>query len=87
MAFVAGWNRNTWNSGPWNGPVPVEVTGVSAASGIGSIQISFAFTVEGVSAIASVSQATVWGVIDTSETPSWSSISSSQTPSWTKIAA
>jgi len=140
MALITGWDRSTWNSGTWNSPVPVEVTGVSAASaigsttvsidssfsvtgvsaasaigsvsvfssvtllptgvsaasaigsitavtnsnlsvtgvsatsGIGSVQINFAFTVDGVSAASTVSQATVWSVIDTSQTPDWTKI-------------
>ena len=65
----------------------LPVTGVSAASAIGSAQINFAFTVDGVSAASTVSQVTVWSVIDTSQTPSWAEISASQTPSWIKIAA
>ena len=87
MALITGWDRSTWNSGTWNSPVPVEVTGVSAASAIGSTQINFAFTVDGVSATGSVAQAMVWSVIDDSQTPSWSTIDDSQTPSWTEIAA
>jgi hypothetical protein len=63
------------------------VDGVSAAGGIGSTQVNFAFTVEGVSATSIVSQANVWSVIDASQTPNWVEISDSQTPSWTKIAA
>ena len=87
MALITGWDRSTWNSGTWNKPVPVEVTGVSSTSAIGSTQINFAFTVDGVSAASTVSQVTVWSVIDTSQTPSWAEISASQTPSWIKIAA
>jgi len=29
MALITGWDRSTWNSGAWDEPVPVEVTGVS----------------------------------------------------------
>jgi len=153
MALITGWDRSTWNAGTWNSPVPVEVTGVSAASatgsvtvnlpvsisvtgvsaasaigsasvvvpvtvavsgvsaasaigsatavtnsnlsvtgvsaasGIGSVQINFAFSVEGVSAEGIVNNALVWSVIDTSQTSSFSEISTTQTPYWTKIAA
>ena len=109
MALITGWGRSTWNSGTWNSPVPVEVTGVSAASAIGSetleknsifsqtgvsaasaigsIQVNFAFSVEGVSAQGLVNNAMVWSRIDPSQTPSWAAIDASQTPSWTKIAA
>ena len=64
-----------------------SVTGVSAASSIGSIQVNFAFSVEGVSAEGIVNHALVWSVIDTSQTSNFAEISTTQTPGWIEIAA
>jgi hypothetical protein len=65
----------------------LSVTGVSAASGVGSVQVNFAFSVDGVSAEGIANNALVWSVIDTSQTSDFSEISTTQTPDWTKIAA
>ena len=61
MALITGWDRSTWDSGPWNGPIPVEVTGVSAASAVGSVTVSLpkVVTVTGVSAASGVGSTTV----------------------------
>ena len=68
---ISGWNRGTWNEGTWNSPLPVTLTGVSAASAIGSVQINFSFTVTGVSAEGKANNALVWSSIDDSQTPNW----------------
>jgi hypothetical protein len=36
MANITGWGRDTWSSGPWGEPIPVEITGVAATGGVGS---------------------------------------------------
>ena len=62
MALITGWDRSTWNSGAWNSPSPVEVTGVSAASAVGSATITegtgVTFSVTGVSAASAIGTAT-----------------------------
>ena len=59
MALITGWDRSTWNSGTWNSPVPVEVTGVSAASAIGSASVVLPITVS----VTGVSAATAIGTV------------------------
>ena len=61
MALITGWDRSTWNSGAWNSPVPVEVTGVSAASAIGSASVVVPVTVSpsGVSAASATGSPTL----------------------------
>ena len=63
MALITGWDRSTWNSGAWNSPLPVEVTGVSAASAVGSVVISLpvSVSVTGVSAASAIGSPTVSG--------------------------
>ena len=103
MALITGWDRSTWNSGTWNSPVPVEVTGVSAASAVGSttITIAISFSVTGVSATSVIGTPYIslsnWSVIVkvdgvsatsiVNQATVWGIIDTSQTPSWTKIAA
>ena len=57
-----GWSRGTWNSGAWNKSIPLEVSGVSAASAVGSATITegtgVTFSVTGVSAASAVGTAT-----------------------------
>jgi hypothetical protein len=61
MALITGWNRSTWNAGAWNSPIPVEVTGVSAASATGSVTITLpvSISVTGVSAASAIGSASV----------------------------
>ena len=61
MALITGWDRSTWNSGAWNSPLPVEVTGVSAASAVGSVTISLpvSVSVTGVSAASAMGSPTL----------------------------
>ena len=61
MALITGWDRSTWNAGAWNSPIPVEVTGVSAATGIGSVSILVPVTVtpSGVSAASGIGSPTL----------------------------
>jgi lipid-binding SYLF domain-containing protein len=69
MALVTGWNRSTWNSGTWNSPLPVEVTGVSAASAVGSVttvSLPVSVSVTGVSAASAIGTATATGVSNVS---------------------
>ena len=68
-------------------PTVFSVTGVSAASEVGSVQTNFAFTVEGVSAKGLVSNPNIWTIIDTSQTSRFLEIDADQTPDWTEIAA
>jgi len=51
---LGGWGRSTWNSGAWNTPFTVEVTGVSAATAVGSVQVDITVPVTGVSAATAV---------------------------------
>ena len=61
MASLTGWNRGTWNEGTWNSPVPLAITGVSAASQIGTAVASIPKTVSvtGVSAASAIGSVTV----------------------------
>ena len=61
MALITGWDRSTWNSGAWNSPVPVELTGVSAASAVGSVSaiVSVNVSVTGASAASAVGSPTI----------------------------
>ena len=52
---LGGWGRSAWNTGAWNTPFTVEVTGVSAATAVGSIQVDITVPVTGVSAATVVS--------------------------------
>ena len=63
MALVTGWNRSTWNSGAWNSALPVEVTGFSATSAVGTATVSLpvSFSVQGVSAASAIGTATATG--------------------------
>jgi hypothetical protein len=63
MSLITGWNRSTWNSGSWNSPLPVVVTGVSAASAIGdeTVSLPVSFSVTGVSAASAIGTATATG--------------------------
>ena len=74
MAYVAGWGRGTWGSGTWGEPSPVEVTGVVAASEIGSVGKGTEFSVTGVEAVGAVNRPNVWSVIDTSSGTIWTEI-------------
>ena len=55
-----GWGRATWNSGPWNGPGVVSITGVSAATAVGTAVASLPITISitGVSAATAVGSPT-----------------------------
>ena len=55
-----GWSRGTWNSGAWNKSVPLEVSGVQAATAVGSATISLPrlVSVTGVSAASAVGSPT-----------------------------
>ena len=96
MALITGWDRSTWNSGTWNSPVPVEVTGVSAASAIGSATVATnsILSPAGVSAASaigsiqvnfafSVEGVSAQGLVNNAMV--WSRIDPSQTPSWATI--
>ena len=39
MALITGWGRGTWNEGAWNSPLSVALTGVSAATAVGTVLI------------------------------------------------
>ena len=56
-----GWSRGTWNSGAWNKSIPLEVSGVQAATATGSASISVAitFAVSGVQAATATGTGTV----------------------------
>ena len=72
MALITGWDRSTWNSGAWNSSAPVEVTGVSAASAVGSATIiegtGVTFSVTGVSAASAIGTVTATGASNVSVT-------------------
>ena len=53
-ANLGGWGRVTWNSGAWDTPATVEVTGVSSSTAVGSIQVDITVEVAGVSAATAV---------------------------------
>ena len=40
MATLTGWGRDTWSSGAWGEPIPVEVTGVSSTGAVGTVSFS-----------------------------------------------
>lgn len=96
MASITGWGRSTWSSGAWSSSAPVEVTGVSSASGIGSVtvNIGISFSVTGVSAASAIGSAGVPEVVGVtgvsaeglaSNAMVWTSVPDSQTPSWAAI--
>jgi hypothetical protein len=39
MALITGWGRGTWGEGAWNSPLSVALTGVSAATATGSVEV------------------------------------------------
>tara|TARA_R110001606_G_scaffold8919_3_gene39120 strand:- start:119 stop:517 length:399 start_codon:yes stop_codon:yes gene_type:complete len=49
---LGGWGREAWNTGSWDTPSTVLVTGVSAAAAVGSVQVDITVPVTGVSAAA-----------------------------------
>ena len=53
---VSGWNRGTWNQGAWNDALPIAITGVSAATAVGSptVNSDMVFIPSGVSAATAV---------------------------------
>ena len=55
-----GWGRETWNSGPWNGPGVVSITGVSASAAVGTATPSLPITISitGVSAATGIGSPT-----------------------------
>tara|TARA_R110002111_G_scaffold125716_1_gene190119 strand:+ start:30 stop:428 length:399 start_codon:yes stop_codon:yes gene_type:complete len=65
---LGGWGRSTWNSGTWNTPFTVEVTGVSAATAVGSVQVDITVPVTGVSAAAVIGTAVATGKANFSAT-------------------
>ena len=91
---VLGWGRGTWNSGAWNSSLPV--TGVSAATAVGSVRVDVQTSVTGVSAATAVGSVTITtAVLATGVQAStavgnafvWGIIVPGQTPEWTDIAA
>ena len=70
MALITGWDRGTWNEGTWNSPLPVTVTGVSAASATGSVTISLpvSISVTGVSAASAIGSPSVFASVTVSPT-------------------
>jgi len=36
---LGGWGRSAWNTGSWNTPFTAEVTGVEAATAVGTVNI------------------------------------------------
>jgi hypothetical protein len=57
VADITGWGRGTWGEGAWGNPVPVSVTGVSAAASLGTAasDTGIVFGTTGVSSTASIS--------------------------------
>ena len=84
---LGGWGRSTWNSGTWNTPFTVEVTGVSAATAVGSVQVDITVPITGVEAATAVGRVNIWEEINPGQDAEWDPITYTQTPNWTKIAA
>ena len=95
---ISGWNRGTWNQGAWNEALPVTITGVSAATALGSptYLTNITLTPSGVSSVTGVGSididflVSISGVSASAEIGSfniWQDINTSQTPNWTQIAA
>ena len=58
---LTGWGRVAWNTGAWNTPGTIVLTGVSAATAVGSVQIGITVPVTGVSAAAVIGTAVASG--------------------------
>ena len=56
---LTGWGRGTWNSGTWDSPGSVVVTGVSAATAVGSVQIDITVPVTGVESATAIGSPTI----------------------------
>lgn len=96
-AYVAGWNRGSWASGPWNrSAVPIATAVVNAAApaivqGVGvnvSVTGSAATASGGAVTITNINNFSVTGVSATGLTSPvlvWGLITPSQTPSYSNI--
>ena len=61
MALITGWGRGTWGEGAWNSPLSVALTGVSAATATGSVEVKIEVPLTGVSAATATGSVTVAG--------------------------
>lgn len=70
MADITGWGRGTWSSGAWGSAIPVELTGVSATTSVGSVTVDAAANVPttGIAATTGVGSVTVSADANTSVT-------------------
>mgnify|MGYP002623542040 FL=1 len=61
MAQISGWGRGAWNEGAWGEALPVEVTGVSSQTNVGSVTVAIGINVQptGVSSQTNVGSVTV----------------------------
>jgi len=84
---LGGWGRSAWNTGSWNTPFTVEVTGVSAATAVGSVQVDITVPVTGVEAATAVGTVNIWEKVDPGQIAGWNPVTYTQAPDWTKIAA
>ena len=84
---LGGWGRQAWNSGSWNTPSTVEVTGVSAATAVGNTQVDITVPLTGVEASALVGRVNIWQVTVPGQDARWDPVTYTQSPNWTKIAA
>ena len=68
MSIVTGWGAGGWGEIPWNGVVPVEVTGVSATVSLGSetVTADAIVAVTGVSATSTLGNESVVATADVS---------------------
>ena len=87
MALITGWGRGTWNEGAWNSPLSVALTGVSAATAAGTVEVKIDVPLTGVSAATAVGTVLIWNEIVPGQDAEWNPITYTQSPNWTKMAA
>jgi hypothetical protein len=63
MALITGYSRGTWNSGSWNSPSPVLITGENISSAVGNVTVTgnSLFSAIGEDATLSVNNVTISG--------------------------
>ena len=71
---LGGFGRDTWNSGEWNTPFTVTVTGVSSAAAVGSVQIDITVPLTGVESASILGRVNIWEEINPGQTADWAKI-------------
>ena len=61
MSRITGWGRGTWDEGLWDSTLPVEVTGVSATTGLGTALQASEYPVSGIAATSALGDESVTG--------------------------